>query len=326
MQVVEIAGAGDSGQLVPAVRSLPNAGSGEVLIKVEAAGVNRPDIFQRQGLYPPPPGVTDIPGLEVAGRIVALGESVSRWKGNERVCALLAGGGYAEYVAVPAALCLPVPAALTMKEAAAVPETFCTVWSNVFMRAKLRGGERFLVHGGSGGIGSTAIQLAAAFGARVFTTAGSHEKCRACECLGAERAVNYREEDFVTVLREASGGYGMDVILDMVGGSYIKRNIELAAVDGRIVFIAFLESAKAEINFSKLMFKRLTLSGSTLRSRSLEFKSVLMQDLYRNVWPLLESGKVQPRIYAEFPLKEAAQAHQLMEEGRHIGKIVLTVD
>lgn len=297
-----------------------------MLIKVEAAGVNRPDILQRRGLYPPPPGITDIPGLEVAGRIVALGESVSRWKGNERVCALLAGGGYAEYVAVPSALCLPVPATLTAQEAAAVPETFCTVWFNVFMRAGLRGGENFLVHGGSGGIGSTAIQLAAAFGARVFTTAGSDEKCRACERLGAERAVNHREEDFVAVLKEATGGRGVDVILDMVGGSYIERNIELAAVEGRIVFIAFLAGAKAEINFSKLMFKRLTLSGSTLRSRTLEFKSLLMQELYRHVWPLLETGKVKPQIYAGFPLEQADSAHRLMEEGRHIGKIVLTVD
>lgn len=326
MRVVEIAGTGDCGRLVPALRSRPPVSAGEVLIKVEAAGVNRPDVLQRRGLYPPPPGVTDIPGLEVAGRIAAVGESVSRWKGNERVCALLAGGGYAEYVAVPSALCLPVPAALTPQEAAAIPETFCTVWSNVFMRAGLRDGECFLVHGGSGGIGSTAIQLAAAFGARVFTTAGSDEKCRACEHLGAERAVNYHEQDFVAVFKEATGGHGMDVILDMVGGSYIERDIELAAVDGRIVFIAFLEGARADINFSKLMFKRLALSGSTLRSRTVEFKSQLMQDLYRHVWPLLEAGKVKPQIYAGFPLEQADRAHQMMEEGRHIGKIVLTVD
>lgn len=325
MRVVEIAGAGNSGRLVPAVRLIPAVGPNEVLVKVEAAGMNRPDVFQRMGLYPPPPGVTDIPGLEIAGHIVALGKSVSRWKGGERVCALLAGGGYAEYVAVHAALCLPVPNALTMKEAAAVPETFCTVWSNVFMRAQLRAGECFLVHGGAGGIGSTAIQLAAAFGARVFTSAGSWEKCRACERLGAERAVNHREEDFVAVFKEATGGNGIDVILDMVGGSYIQRNIEVAAVEGRIVSIAFLEGAKAEINFSKLMFKRLTLSGSTLRSRSIEFKSRLVQDLHRHVWPLLESGKIKPQIHAEFSLEEATKAHQLMENGRHFGKIVLNV-
>lgn len=326
MRVVEIAGTGDLSRLVPAMRSLPQLSESEVLIKVEAAGVNRPDVLQRRGLYPPPPGVTDIPGLEVAGRIVAMGESVSRWKGNERVCALLAGGGYAEYVAAPSALCLPVPEALTLQEAAAIPETFCTVWSNVFMRAGLRGGECFLVHGGSGGIGSTAVQLAAALGARVYTTAGSDEKCRACERLGAEKAVNYREQDFVAVLKEATDGRGMDVILDMVGGSYIERNIELAAVEGRIVFIAFLEGAKAEVNFSKLMFKRLTLSGSTLRSRTVAFKSRLMQDLYRHIWPLLEAGKVKPQIYTGFPLEQADRAHRLMEESGHIGKIVLTVD
>lgn len=325
MKIVESTGEGDSARLIPAVRALPVPETGEVLIKVEVAGVNRADVFQRRGLYPPPPGITDIPGLEVAGRIVALGESVSRWKGGERVCALLAGGGYAEYVSVPAALCLPVPSTLTMKEAAAIPETFCTVWSNVFMRAKLRTGESFLVHGGSGGIGTTAIQLAAAFGARVFTTAGSDEKCRVCECLGAEKAVNYREEDFVTVFKDVTDGYGMNVILDMVGGSYIGRNIELAAVDGRIVSIAFLEGARAEVNFSKLMFKRLTLGGSTLRSRSLEFRSSLIQDLYRCVWPLLESGKVKPLVSAEYPLHEAQQAHELMEAGGHFGKIVLTV-
>jgi putative PIG3 family NAD(P)H quinone oxidoreductase len=325
MRVIEIAGKGDSARLVPAVRALPVPETGEVLIRVEAAGINRPDIYQRRGLYPPPPGVTDIPGLEVAGCIVALGDSVSRWKGGERVCALLPGGGYAEYASVPAALCLPVPSALTMKEAAAVPETFCTVWSNVFMQTMLRTGQCFLVHGGSGGVGTTAIQLAAAFGARVFTTAGSLEKCRACERLGAEKAVNYREEDFVAILREATGGYGMDMILDMVGGAYIERNVELAAMAGRIISIAFLEGARAEINFSKLMFKRLTLGGSTLRPRSLEFKNRLLQDLYRHVWPLLEAGKVKPQIFAEYPLHEAWQAHQLMETGGHFGKIVLTV-
>ncbi|HEX7027532.1 MAG TPA: NAD(P)H-quinone oxidoreductase [Gammaproteobacteria bacterium] len=326
MQIVEVAGEGDIARLVPATRALPVPETGEVLIKVEVAGVNRPDVFQRRGLYPPPRGATDIPGLEVAGRIVALGDSVSRWKGGERVCALLAGGGYAEYVSVPAALCLPVPSTLTMKEAAAIPETFCTVWSNVFMRAKLRTGENFLVHGGSGGIGTTAIQLTAAFGARVFTSAGSDEKCRACERLGAEKAVNYRDEDFVAVFKDATDGYGMDVILDMVGGSYIGRNIELAAVEGRIMFIAFLEGARAEINFSRLMFKRLMLGGSTLRSRSLEFKSRLMQDLYRHIWPLFESGQVKPQVSAEYPLHEAQRAHELMEAGGHFGKIVLTVD
>lgn len=298
-------------------------GAGEVLIRVAAAGVNRPDLMQREGKYPPPPGASEIPGLEAAGTIAAVGSGVERWREGDRVCALLAGGGYAEYCVAPAVQCLPVPAGLDMATAAAIPETFFTVWTNVFERGRLREGETFLVHGGSSGIGTAAIQLARAFGARVFATAGSPEKCAACERLGAERAVNYREEDFVAALLAATGGRGVDVILDMVGGDYFGRNLDLLATEGRLVQIAMLRGARADINLARLLLRRLTVTGSTLRSRAVEEKGRIAAALEREVWPLLEAGAVRPVIHAVFPLRQAADAHCLMESGTHIGKIVL---
>ncbi|MCX2778840.1 NAD(P)H-quinone oxidoreductase [Microbulbifer thermotolerans] len=303
----------------------PRPAVGEVLIKVAAAGVNRPDIVQRKGLYPPPPGASPIPGLEVAGEVVAVGEGAARWHVGDRVCALTNGGGYADYVTVPAGQCLPVPQGLSPVEAAALPETFFTVWSNVFDRGRLQAGEVFLVHGGSSGIGTTAIQLASQFGARVFATAGSDEKCRACESLGAERAINYRAEDFVEVVRAATDERGADVILDMVGGDYIARNMKAAAMDGRIVNIAYLQGAKVQVNMLPVMLKRLILTGSTLRPRSAEEKAAIAQALEEKVWPLIEKGKIRPQVYATFPLPEAAEAHRLMESGAHVGKIVLTL-
>ncbi|MCX2830235.1 NAD(P)H-quinone oxidoreductase [Microbulbifer thermotolerans] len=303
----------------------PRPAAGEVLIKVAAAGVNRPDIVQRKGLYPPPPGASPIPGLEVAGEVVAVGEGAARWHVGDRVCALTNGGGYADYVTVPAGQCLPVPQGLSPVEAAALPETFFTVWSNVFDRGRLQAGEVFLVHGGSSGIGSTAIQLASQFGARVFATAGSDDKCRACESLGAERAINYRAEDFVEVVRAATDERGADVILDMVGGDYIARNMKAAAMDGRIVNIAYLQGAKVQVNMLPVMLKRLILTGSTLRPRSAEEKAAIAQALEEKVWPLIEKGKIRPQVYATFPLPEAAEAHRLMESGAHVGKIVLTL-
>ncbi|MGL6161444.1 NAD(P)H-quinone oxidoreductase [Microbulbifer sp.] len=302
----------------------PQPAAGEVLIKVAAAGVNRPDVVQRMGLYPPPPGASAVLGLEVAGEIVALGDKVQRWKPGDRVCALANGGGYAEFVAVPATQCLPVPEGLSMLEAAALPETFFTVWSNVFDRAELKAGEILLVHGGSSGIGTAAIQLGKNFGARVFATAGSAEKCAACEKLGAERAINYKSEDFVEVVREATGGHGADVILDMVGGGYVDRNIQLAARDGRIVNIAFLQGARVQVNMLPVMLKRLTLTGSTLRPRTAEEKAAIASALERKVWPLIEEGRIRPQIAATFPLRQAGDAHRLMESSGHIGKIVLT--
>ncbi|SFB73991.1 putative NAD(P)H quinone oxidoreductase, PIG3 family [Microbulbifer thermotolerans] len=303
----------------------PRPAAGEVLIKVAAAGVNRPDIVQRKGLYPPPPGASPIPGLEVAGEVVAVGEGAARWHVGDRVCALTNGGGYADYVTVPAGQCLPVPQGLSPVEAAALPETFFTVWSNVFDRGRLQAGEVFLVHGGSSGIGTTAIQLASQFGARVFATAGSDDKCRACESLGAERAINYRAEDFVEVVRAATDERGADVILDMVGGDYIARNMKAAAMDGRIVNIAYLQGAKVQVNMLPVMLKRLILTGSTLRPRSAEEKAAIAQALEEKVWPLIEKGKIRPQVYATFPLPEAAEAHRLMESGAHVGKIVLTL-
>jgi putative PIG3 family NAD(P)H quinone oxidoreductase len=282
-------------------------------------------VLQRQGGYAPPPRASDIPGLEIAGTIVALGAGVTDWKVGDQVTALVAGGGYAEYCAAPAPQCLPLPKGLDMAAAAAIPETFFTVWSNVFDRGRLAAGEAFLVHGGSSGIGTTAIQLAHHFGARVFTTAGSADKCRACEELGAERAINYREEDFVTVVKEATGGKGVDVILDMVGGDYIARDVAALAPDGRLVFIAFLGGPKAEINFMPVMLKRLTITGSTLRARSVAFKGAIAQALKAKVWPLIEAGKVGPVLYKSFPLAAAADAHRLMESSAHIGKIVLKI-
>ena len=303
----------------------PAPGEGEVLIEVAAAGINRPDIVQRMGFYPPPPGASPVMGLEVAGQVVEVGAGVSRWQAGDRVCGLTNGGGYAEYCVVPAGQCLPIPDGLSMTEAAALPETFFTVWSNVFDRAQLQPGESLLVHGGSSGIGTTAIQLASHLGSRVFATAGSDEKCAACEQLGAEKTVNYKNQDFVEVLREATGGRGVDVILDMVGGDYVDRNIQLAARDGRIVNIAFLQGANVQVNMLPVMLKRLTLTGSTLRPRSAEEKAAIASALQERAWPLLAASKIRPQIAATFPLEQVAEAHRLMESSSHIGKIVLTL-
>jgi len=303
----------------------PQPGPGEVLIEVAAAGVNRPDVLQRQGKYPPPPGASPILGLEVAGKIVELGAGVDPSLKGQQVCALVNGGGYAEYVSVAATQCLPVPKGLSLIEAAALPETFFTVWTNVFDRAGLKSGESLLVHGGSSGIGSTAIQLAKAFGATVFTTAGSEEKCRFCRELGADLAINYREEDFVEAINKATNDRGVDVILDMVGGDYIPRNIQIAAPEGRIVSIAFLSGPQATVNFAPMMVKRLVLTGSTLRPRSAEVKGAIARSLKEKVWPLLEAGKIKPIIAAEFAFNEVVEAHRLMESSAHMGKIVLDV-
>jgi putative PIG3 family NAD(P)H quinone oxidoreductase len=294
-----------------------------VLIRVAAAGVNRPDLMQRKGQYAPPPGASDIPGLEVAGTIVELGPGVADWAPGQEVCALLAGGGYAEYCVAPAPQCLPIPAGLSLVEAAALPETYFTVWHNVFERGRLSPGESILVHGGTSGIGTTAVQLARAFGARVFTTAGSAEKVAACMALGAERAIDYRREDFVAVVREATAGRGLDVILDMVGGDYTPRNLECLAVEGRLVQIAFLQSARGEWNLLPVLQKRLTITGSTLRPRPVAEKGQIAAGLRKEVWPLLARGAVRPVIHATFPLAEAWQAHRDLEEGAHVGKLVL---
>jgi NADPH:quinone reductase len=303
-------------------RPVPVMGEREVLIRVKAAGVNRPDISQRMGNYPAPPGFPpDIPGLEVAGIVESCGAGVDRWKGGEGVCALVGGGGYAEYVNVPEGQCLPLPAGWSWAEAASLPETVFTVWHNVFQRARLQKGEKFLVHGGSGGIGITAIQLAAAFGARVFATAGTDEKCAACVSLGAERCINYNKEDFAGALKQE----GVDVILDMVGGEYIAKNIRLLRPDGRLVFINAMEGAKGEIDVFSIMSRRLTLTGSTLRVRDAAFKSGLAAEIERKVWPLFQEGRFRPVVYAEYPLAEAAKAHAMMESSGHIGKIVLVV-
>ncbi len=306
-------------------RDVPLPDAGEILIRVHAAGVNRPDILQRKGAYPPPPGASDLPGLEVAGEVAALGEGVQRWRVGDQVCALTPGGGYAEYVKVHGSNALPVPAGFTYTEAAAVPETYFTVWHNVFERGGLKAGEALLVHGGSSGIGTTAIQLASAFGAYVIATAGSREKCDACLRLGADRAINYREEDFVEVVKDATGGKGANVILDMVGGDYVDRNYAAAAVEGRIVQIATQGGAAASADFSRLMVKRLVHTGSTLRPRTVEFKGAVAAALEAQVWPLLATRRVAPVLDMIFPLKEAWRAHERMEEGEHIGKIVLDV-
>jgi len=303
----------------------PDPGKSEVLIKVHAAGVNRPDVMQRQGLYPPPPSASPILGLEVAGEVVATGNDVSAWSVSDRVCALTNGGGYAEYVAVPAGQCLPVPAGLPMEEAAALPETFFTVWANVFDRARLKPGERFLVHGGSSGIGTTAIQMAKSLGSRVFTTAGSAEKCAACQRLGADVAVNYHEQDYVKVLKEATDGQGVDVILDMVGGDYVARNLELAANDGRIVSLSFIKGSRVQIDMIHILLKRLIITGSTLRPLSSEAKAGIAEKLRAKIWPLIESREIKPLIAARFPLEDAAESHRLLESSKHIGKIILTV-
>jgi putative PIG3 family NAD(P)H quinone oxidoreductase len=323
MTAIEIARFGGPEVLVPAKRPVPVPAAGEVLVAVEAAGVNRPDVLQRQGGYAPPPGASDIPGLEIAGRIVALGDGVRDWRVGDAVTALVAGGGYAAYCPVPAPQCLPLPGGYDMVRAAAIPETFFTVWTNVFERGALKSGESFLVHGGTSGIGTTAIQLARAFGARVFATAGGQEKCAACEKLGAQRAIDYRREDFTEVIAEATGKRGVDVILDMVGGGYVARNLQVLATDGRLVQIAFLTGSKVELNLLPLMLKRQTLTGSTLRPRSVKEKGAIAAALRARVWPLLEASKVAPVIHATFPLAKAADAHRLMESGVHIGKIVL---
>ncbi|MCG3171128.1 MAG: 2-haloacrylate reductase [Pseudomonadales bacterium] len=305
---------------------IPAPGPGEVLIRVAFAGINRPDVLQRQGLYPAPPGASDLPGLEVAGEIVATGAGGGRWRVGDRVCALLNGGGYAQYALAPQGQCLPVPRGLTLAEAAALPETTLTVWHNVFERAGLRRGELLLVHGGASGIGSTAIQLAHALGARVIATAGSAAKCLACVEMGADLGVNYHDEDFVERTLAHSGGRGADVILDMVGGDYVQRNIRAAAEDGRIVQIAFLRGAKTAVDLMPLMLKRLTLTGSTLRARSAAFKATLARGVEQHVWPLVEAGRIRARIDSMYPLVEAGAAHRHMESGAHIGKIVLQVD
>ena len=323
MTAIGIGAPGGPEMLVPEQRAVPTPATGEVLIKVAAAGVNRPDVMQRQGLYPPPPGAPDIPGLEIAGEVMALGAGVKRWKIGDRVMALVIGGGYAEYCVAHESHALPVNG-LSMVEAAAIPETLFTVWHNVVERGGLKNGESFLVHGGSSGIGTTAIQLAKAMGARVITTAGSEEKCAACRKLGADVAINYKTEDFVAATKATTNNKGADVILDMVGGDYIARNYEAAAVEGRIVQIAFQGGPKAEVNFMRLMLKRLHHTGSTLRARSVADKGAIARAVETNALPLIAAGKVKPVIFKTFPLAAAAAAHALMESSSHIGKIVLT--
>ena len=325
MQAIEIATPGGPEHLRLTTRPVPQPGDGEVLIRVAAAGVNRPDVAQRQGHYPPPPGASDLPGLEVAGTVVALGPNATGVALGDEVTALLSGGGYAEYAMAAAPLCLPIPTGLSKVEAAALPETYFTVWTNLFERGGCKAGDDVLIHGGTSGIGTTAIQLAKAMGARVFATAGTHAKARFCEEIGAVRGIDYRTEDFVEIVKNATDGRGMDVILDMVASTYVQRNIEAAAVDGRIVVIAILGGARAEIMMNKIMMKRLTLTGSTLRPRTVAQKAAVAEGVKRNVWPLLAARRVRPIIHATFPLAQAADAHRLMESSNHIGKIMLTV-
>lgn len=326
MTVIEAKGAGGPEVLVPAMRPLPAPGPGEILIEVKAAGINRPDVLQRQGLYPPPKGAPDILGMEVAGKVVALGPGATRFMVGDLVCALVSGGGYAEFCAVPEAMSLPIPQGLTLIEAAALPEAVFTVWHNVFERGSLKPGEWLLVHGGASGIGTTAIQIAVALGAKVMVTAGSAEKAAACLRLGAVRAVNYHAEDFVEAVRESTGGHGANVILDMVGGDYIERNLKAAALEGRIVQIAFLKGAKVEIDLMRLMLRRLTLTGSTLRVQSIEAKARMAKAIEERIWPLVAEGKFKPVIDSTFKLADAAQAHRRIDDPDHIGKIVLVVD
>ncbi len=322
MRAIEITRPGGPEVLHPVKRPVPRPRAGEVVIRLDYAGVNRPDALQRAGKYAPPPTASDLPGLEGAGEIVALGAGVTEWDVGDKVCALLPGGGYAQYVTTPAAHALPVPRSMDMRSAACLPETCFTVWSNVFMRGGLKAGERFLVHGGSSGIGTTAIQLARIFGARVFTTAGTAEKCAVCTRLGAERAINYRQEDFVEILKAEGGA---NLILDMVGGDYIPRNINALADEGRMVHIAFLSGPKAEVNFAQIMARRLTVTGSTLRPQSDLAKARIASELRQKVWPLLAAGRMAPVMDSEFPLEQSADAHARMEAGKHIGKIVLKV-
>ncbi len=322
MKAIEISTPGGPEVLRLVERPMPTPGSGEVLVRVEAAGVNRPDILQRLGQYPPPPGASDLPGLEVAGTVASIGPDVVRWREGDIVCALVSGGGYAEYCVVPEPQALPVPRGYRPGEAAAIPETFFTVWTNLFERGKLTEGETVLIHGGSSGIGTTAIQLARAFGATVFATAGSDAKCAACERLGAQ-AINYRTADFVQVIRDSTGSRGIDVILDIVGGDYLQRNIECLAMHGRLIQIGLLGSSRAEINLRPIMHKRLTITGSTLRTRSVEEKGAIARALEVKVWPLLASRQVAPVIDRTLPLTDAPEAHRLLESGEAIGKIVL---
>lgn len=327
MTAIEITHDGGPEVLVPHEMATPYPGPGEVLIQVAAAGINRADVFQRQGNYPIPKGASPIPGLEVAGTIAAVGRDTSRYNVGDKVCALVSGGGYSEYCLADEASTLPIPGTLSMVEAAGLPETCFTVWANVFDRANLQPGETLLVHGGSSGIGTTAIQMAKSlFDTDVFVTAGNAEKCAACEQLGAKRAINYMEQDFIEIVKAETGGKGVDVILDMVGGDYIERNLKAAAPDGRIVNIAYLNGAIAEVNFSAVMRKRLTLTGSTLRARPAEEKAQIARQLEEKIWPLVASGKIHPIIHKQFPLASAADAHRLMESSTHIGKIILVTN
>ena len=325
MRVIEISKPGGPEVLVPGERASPSTRPSEILVKVAAAGVNRPDVLQRMGLYAVPPDASDLPGLEIAGEVVACGSAAKMWKPGDRVCALVHGGGYAEYCVAPEVQALPVPKGLSFTEAASLPETFFTVWSNVFDRAGLKPGETLLVQGGSSGIGVSAIQMAGAMGNRVFATAGSDEKCAACVKLGAEKAINYRTQDFAPEIMAATGGKGVNVILDMVGGDYVPRELKCLADDGRLVFIAFLRGPKTELDINELMRRRLMLTGSTLRPRPVEFKGAIAKNLRERIWPLIEAGKIKPVIYRTFPLAEAREAHRLMESSQHIGKIVLIV-
>jgi putative PIG3 family NAD(P)H quinone oxidoreductase len=330
MRAIEISQPGGPDVLQLVERPVPEPRPGEILVRVAAAGVNRPDVMQRQGKYPPPPGASDLPGLEIAGTIVATGVDPVGCDGatlvvGQEVCALVAGGGYAEFCVAPAPQCLPIPRGLDATHAAALPETFFTVWTNLFERGRLSAGETLLVHGGTSGIGTTAIQLARAFGARVFATAATRDKCAACERLGAERGIRYRDEDFVKVARELTGGAGVDVILDIVGGDYTARNLDALAVNGRLVIIGLIGGAKAEVNLLPILQKRLTVTGSTLRPRTVAEKGAIAHALLRNVWPLVERGAVSPIVHATFPLERAADAHRLMESSAHVGKIVLTL-
>ncbi|MCP5151132.1 MAG: NAD(P)H-quinone oxidoreductase [Ectothiorhodospiraceae bacterium] len=324
MTAIEISAPGGPQVLVPTTRPTPVPGPGEVLVRVEAAGINRPDVMQREGAYPPPPGASDIPGLEIAGEVVAVGDGVTTPAVGDRICALVTGGGYAEYCVAAAPLCLPIPASLDAVAAAGVPETFFTVWTNVFDRGRLRPGESLLVHGGSSGIGTTAIQLATALGSTVHATAGSAEKCAACIALGAASAIDYRNEDFVERIQSATDGRGVDVVLDMVGGDYFARNLACLAVEGRLIQIALQHGSHVELELQTIMARRLTVTGSTLRPRTVEQKAVIARALAERVWPLLEQGTVRPLVHATFPLADAAGAHALMDSSRHIGKIVLT--
>ncbi len=323
MNYIQIEKHGDPGVLKLHSMPVPEPGPGEVLIKVAAAGVNRPDVMQRKGLYPPPPGATDVPGLEVSGTVVSVGQNVSKPPINSEVCALVTCGGYAEYCLAAASICLPVPEKISLVNAAGIPETFFTVWTNVFKRGQLKAGESLLVHGGSSGIGTTAIQLGKAFGATVYTTAGTSDKCEFCNNLGADAAINYREQDFSEEIKRLTEGKGVNVILDMVGGPYFPKNIRLLADEGRLVQIALMQGSKAEVDFRSLLLKRVTLTGSTLRPRSVEEKTKIAHALQKNVWPLLESGAIRPIIHETFPLKQASEAHRLMESSAHIGKILL---